>query len=279
MTSINIRRHARLGTALAALALGLGSVAVAAPAAAAPVRASVGDAQPVAGHRRRWSGCRRRCPTCSSPTTRSPTSRCARRRQLNVFGKGSGETTVYRHRKAGRGGLCGQRSGRHQHRLGRRDAARWRCPKSSIQVDADEQPRGAHRHRRLARRRVARPQRLVQAYVGGRDHARCVSRIALGDAAAGHPEGQDRRSQPQPGEPDRRQSADAATAPAGSSSASARAASRCNRRTTRAQVDGHPQRVGTTLARRGQAVRARRPRRARPAPKATAWSRRSPSPT
>ena len=41
MTSISMRRHARLGTALAALALSLGSIAVASPALAAPAGAGI----------------------------------------------------------------------------------------------------------------------------------------------------------------------------------------------------------------------------------------------
>ena len=59
MTSLNIRNRARLGTAMAALALSLGTVTAAAPAAAQPAAPAVGDAQPEPG-RARWSGCPRR---------------------------------------------------------------------------------------------------------------------------------------------------------------------------------------------------------------------------
>jgi hypothetical protein len=125
MTSINnIRRHARLGTALAALAISLGtSPSLPAPALAQPRRhaSAVGDAEPV-GRQGQLVRLSAPMPTCSSPTTRSPTSRCAPR-QLYVFGKGRGETTVYRDRAERPGRLCRQRPRQPEHRLGRRDAA------------------------------------------------------------------------------------------------------------------------------------------------------------
>ncbi|WP_309601806.1 type II and III secretion system protein family protein [Sphingomonas sp.] len=95
MTSINIRNRARLGTALAALALGLGSVTAAAPANAGPVAARPSETLNLS----QGTGTLVRL---SSPMTdvfvandqiadvqvRSST-------QLYVFGKRSGETTIY----------------------------------------------------------------------------------------------------------------------------------------------------------------------------------------
>jgi pilus assembly protein CpaC len=95
MTSLNIRKRARLGTALAALALGLGSVTAAAPAAAQPVAARPSETLNLS----QGTGTLVRL---SSPMTdvfvakdsiadvqvRSST-------QLYVFGKGNGETTIY----------------------------------------------------------------------------------------------------------------------------------------------------------------------------------------
>ena len=96
MTSISIRRHARLGTALAALAMSLGTVAVATPAAAAPrpgtfkptgqVLLSTGEGQMV---------------SLPSSVTDVWTSNDAvadvyvtNPRQINLFGKAAGEATV-----------------------------------------------------------------------------------------------------------------------------------------------------------------------------------------
>ena len=66
---------------------------------------------------------------------------------------------------------------------------------------------------------VAEAQRLVQAYVGDRHASRQPA--ALGDPAAGQPQGPYRRSQPQPGQADRRQPAQPRQHAAASSSASA----------------------------------------------------------
>ena len=95
MTSFTIRHRARLGTALAALALGLGSVTAAAPATAGPVAARPSETLNLS----QGTGTLVRL---SSPMTdvfvandqiadvqvRSST-------QLYVFGKRSGETTIY----------------------------------------------------------------------------------------------------------------------------------------------------------------------------------------
>jgi pilus assembly protein CpaC len=95
MTSITIRRHARLGTALAALALGLGPVAVATPAAAqragtfkpsGQVLLSVGEGQMVtlpSNVADVWT---------SNPAVADVYVTNARR--INLFGKDAGEATV-----------------------------------------------------------------------------------------------------------------------------------------------------------------------------------------
>ncbi|HEY0628375.1 MAG TPA: type II and III secretion system protein family protein [Sphingomicrobium sp.] len=95
MTSISIRRRARLGTALAALALSLGSVAVATPAAARPagtfkptseVLLSVGEGQMI------------QLPSSATDVwTSNPAVAdvyVANARQINLFGKDAGEATV-----------------------------------------------------------------------------------------------------------------------------------------------------------------------------------------
>ncbi len=96
MTSISIRRHARLGTALAALALSFGTVAASAPASAQrpagtyrpsqQVLLSLGEGQLVrlpSNAADVWTS----NPDVADVYVSSP-------RQLNLFGKGSGEATV-----------------------------------------------------------------------------------------------------------------------------------------------------------------------------------------
>ena len=95
MTSLSIRRHARLGTALAALALGLGTIAIATPAAARPAGAyrpstrvllSVGEGQMVtlpSSVAEVWTS----NPTVADVHVTNP-------RQINLFGKEAGEATV-----------------------------------------------------------------------------------------------------------------------------------------------------------------------------------------
>ena len=95
MTSISNRRHKRLGTALAALAIGLGTVAVATPAAARPagtfrptghVLLSIGEGQMVS------------LPSnVSDVWTSNPTVAdvyVTNAHQINLFGKDAGEATV-----------------------------------------------------------------------------------------------------------------------------------------------------------------------------------------
>ncbi|HEU4956129.1 MAG TPA: type II and III secretion system protein family protein [Sphingomicrobium sp.] len=96
MTSISIRRHARLGTALAALALGFSSVAASAPAAAQrpagtyrpsqQVLLSLGEGQLVrlpSNAADVWTS----NPEVADVYVSSP-------RQINLFGKAAGEATV-----------------------------------------------------------------------------------------------------------------------------------------------------------------------------------------
>ncbi|QDP20168.1 type II and III secretion system protein family protein [Sphingomonas xanthus] len=95
MTSTNIRRRAKLGTALAALALGLGNIAVASPALARPagtfkpsgqVLLSVGEGQMVslpASVSDVWTS----NPNVADVHVTNP-------RQINLFGKDAGEATV-----------------------------------------------------------------------------------------------------------------------------------------------------------------------------------------
>lgn len=95
MTSNSIRRHARLGTALAALAMSFGSVAVATPAMAAPagtfkpsgtVLLSVGEGQMIS------------LPSSATDVWTSNPGVAdvyvANSRQINLFGKDAGEATV-----------------------------------------------------------------------------------------------------------------------------------------------------------------------------------------
>ncbi|MGH6705185.1 MAG: pilus assembly protein N-terminal domain-containing protein [Sphingomicrobium sp.] len=95
MTSISIRRRAHLGTALAALALGLGSVAVASPAVAQSRAARPSETLTLSQN----TGTLVRLSSPMSDVfvaneqiadvqVRSST-------QLYIFGKTSGETTVY----------------------------------------------------------------------------------------------------------------------------------------------------------------------------------------
>ena len=108
MTSNSIRRHARLGTALAALALGFGSVAASAPASAQrpagtyrpsqQVLLSLGEGQLVRLPRQRCgrldvqSGSRRRL--CQQPASRST---CSARTagEATVIATGANGSVVY----------------------------------------------------------------------------------------------------------------------------------------------------------------------------------------
>jgi pilus assembly protein CpaC len=102
MTSNRNQRQHRLGTALAALAIGLGSIAVASPAAAQPQAARPSETLNLS--KGTGSIVRLNAPmsdvfvandSIADVQVRSST-------QLYVFGKGSGETTIYATDKAGR---------------------------------------------------------------------------------------------------------------------------------------------------------------------------------
>jgi pilus assembly protein CpaC len=102
MTSLTVRRHARLGTALAALALGLGTIAGASPALAQPTSARPSESLNLS----QGTGTLVRL---SAPMTDLFVAndsiadvQVRSSRQLYVFGKGRGETTVYATDKSGR---------------------------------------------------------------------------------------------------------------------------------------------------------------------------------
>ena len=165
MTSLNIRNRARLGTAMAALALSLGTVAAAAPAAAAPLAARPSETLNLS----QGTGTLVRL---SAPMTdvfvandgiadvqvRSST-------QLYVFGKSNGETTVYATTKGGRVVYAANvRVGSNTGSLD--EMMRLAMPDAAIQVTPMN-------NLVLLTGTVASPgdaeeaQRLVQAYVGG----------------------------------------------------------------------------------------------------------------
>ena len=164
MTSLNIRNRARLGTAMAALALSLGTVIAAAPAAAQPVAARPSETLNLS----QGTGTLVRL---SSPMTdvfvandqiadvqvRSST-------QLYVFGKSSGETTIYATTKGGRVAYAATvRVGSNTGSLS--EMMRLAMPDAAIQVTPMN-------NLVLLTGTVASPgdveeaQRLVQAYVG-----------------------------------------------------------------------------------------------------------------
>ena len=131
MTSISIRRRARLGTALAALALSLGTVAVATPAAA-PAAAPA----PTVPRRRSAVGRRRPAGPPAAPMTRrvdvqpgrSPTSRSLVDPDQRVR-QGSRRSNGHRHRQPRPRRLCAPTSA--SARTCRRSAkcCTWRCRK------------------------------------------------------------------------------------------------------------------------------------------------------
>ncbi|HMI40475.1 MAG TPA: type II and III secretion system protein family protein [Sphingomicrobium sp.] len=102
MTSLSVRRHARLGTALAALALGLGTVSGASPALAQPVTARPSETLNLS----QGTGTLVRLSAPMSDLFVANESiadvQVRSSRQLYVFGKGRGETTIYATDKSGR---------------------------------------------------------------------------------------------------------------------------------------------------------------------------------
>jgi pilus assembly protein CpaC len=164
MTSLNIRNRARLGTAMAALALAMGTVTAAAPATAQPVAARPSETLNLS----QGTGTLVRL---SAPMTdvfvandsiadvqvRSAT-------QLYVFGKRSGETTIYATTKSGRVAYAATvRVGSNTGSLD--EMMRLAMPDAAVQVTPMN-------NLILLTGTVASPgdveeaQRLVQAYVG-----------------------------------------------------------------------------------------------------------------
>ena len=164
MTSLNIRNRARLGTAITALALSLGTVAAAAPAAAQPVAARPSETLNLS----QGTGTLVRLSAPMSDVfvandqiadvqVRSST-------QLYVFGKTSGETTIYATTKGGRVAYAATvRVGSNTGSLG--EMMRLAMPDAAIQVTPMN-------NLVLLTGTVASPadveeaQKLVQAYVG-----------------------------------------------------------------------------------------------------------------
>jgi pilus assembly protein CpaC len=173
MTSHNIRRRARLGTALAALAISLGSVAVAVPTAAAAQSARPSETLSLSQN----TGTLVRLSAPMSDVfvandaiadvqVRSST-------QLYVFGKSGGETTIYATDKAGRTVYAANvRVGTNIGSVG--EMLRLAMPEASIQATPMN-------NLVLLTGTVSSPddvseaQRLVQAYVG--TGTQVVSRI------------------------------------------------------------------------------------------------------
>ena len=172
MNSNNIRRRARLGTALAALAISLGSVAVAAPTAAAQ---SARPSETLSLSQNTGTLVRLSSPmsdvfvandAIADVQVRSST-------QLYVFGKSAGETTVYATDKAGRTVYAANvRVGTNIGSVG--EMLRLAMPEASIQATPMN-------NLVLLTGTVGSPddvseaQRLVQAYVG--TGTQVVSRI------------------------------------------------------------------------------------------------------
>ena len=173
MTSITIRRRAHLGTALAALAIGLGSIAVATPAAAQTRSARPSETLTLSQN----TGTLVRLSSPMSDVfvandqiadiqVRSST-------QLYVFGKAGGETTIYATDKSGRVVYAANvRVGTNAGSVG--EMLRLAMPEASIQATPMN-------NLVLLTGTVASPedaaeaQRLVQAYVG--DSTQVVSRL------------------------------------------------------------------------------------------------------
>ena len=173
MTSISIRRRARLGTALAALALSLGSVAVATPAVAQSRAARPSETLTLSQN----TGTLVRLSSPMSDVFVANDSiadvQVRSSTQLYVFGKSAGETTVYATDKSGRVVYAANvRIGTNAGSVG--EMLRLAMPEASIQATPMN-------NLVLLTGTVASPndveeaQRLVQAYVG--EGTQVVSRI------------------------------------------------------------------------------------------------------
>ena len=173
MTSTSIRRHARLGTALAALAMSLGSVAVATPAVAQSRAARPSETLTLSQN----TGTLVRLGSPMSDVFVANDSiadvQVRSSTQLYVFGKSAGETTVYATDRSGRVVYAANvRIGTNAGSVG--EMLRLAMPEASIQATPMN-------NLVLLTGTVASPndveeaQRLVQAYVG--EGTQVVSRI------------------------------------------------------------------------------------------------------
>jgi len=173
MTSISIRRRARLGTALAALALSIGTVAVATPAAAQSRAARPSETLTLSQNT--GTLVRLSAPMTDLFVANDSIADVQVRSssQLYVFGKSAGETTVYATDRSGRVVYAANvRVGTNAGSVG--EMLRLAMPEASIQATPMN-------NLVLLTGTVASPQdveeaqRLVQAYVGG--GTQVVSRI------------------------------------------------------------------------------------------------------
>ncbi|MBA3668150.1 MAG: type II and III secretion system protein family protein [Sphingomonas sp.] len=173
MTSISTRRRARLGTALAALAIGFGTLAVASPAIAQSRAARPSETLTLSQN----TGTLVRLSSPMSDVFVANDSiadvQVRSSTQLYVFGKGSGETTIYATDKSGRVVYAANvRVGTNAGSVG--EMLHLAMPEANIQATPMN-------NLVLLTGTVASPtdveeaQRLVQAYVG--DGTQVVSRL------------------------------------------------------------------------------------------------------
>ena len=235
MKTRNITRRARLGTALAALAIGLGAVARAGPGHGSAAALRVGhlspdDAGPAVGRRRPdgQSAAQRRKRLVVEPD-RSPTSRSTARASSICSARTPARRRSSRPPPTARSSMPPtSASARTSARSTR--CCIWRCRKPNIQVthgrpDRGPQPAPSPRPTTLRRPRARQAALNPGVDVTATRHCKIVpvNRLQVGNAAAGQAEGPHRRGEPHAAQEDRRQPARPATRPAASCSASARA--------------------------------------------------------
>ena len=121
MNTFSVCRRARLGTALAALALSFGSFAVATPAVAQSRAARPSETLTLSQNTGTLVRLSVRCPTCSLPMTALPTS--VRSSTSSISSARAQARRPYTHGPFRPGCLCSQCPRQHQCRFGRRDAA------------------------------------------------------------------------------------------------------------------------------------------------------------
>jgi pilus assembly protein CpaC len=164
MTRINNRRHAFLGTALAALALGLGPIAVASPAAAQPQAARPSETLNLSQDTGTMVRLSRPMSDVFIANDKIADVQVRSSSQLYIFGKGIGETTLYATDKSGRVVYAANvRVGNNTGSVG--EMLRLAMPEASIQATPMN-------NLLLLTGTVSSPddaaeaQRLVEAYVG-----------------------------------------------------------------------------------------------------------------